>query len=147
MAEPRTLEATLDEIRAHGGRVTPARRAVLSAILDAGEHHFTAADVLTIVERSAPGPDRATVYRTLELLTELGFLRPLLLDGDATVYHRADHDHGHLVCESCGAITEIPAATLTDLTRALEDGSGFAIDMHSAAIPGTCARCMPSSRA
>ena len=145
VAEPRALEATLEEIRAHGGRVTPARRAVLSAILDAGEHHFTAADVLTIVEHTASGPDRATVYRTLELLTELGFLRPLLLDGDATVYHRADHDHGHLVCESCGAITEIPAATLTDLTRALEDDSGFAIDMHSVAIPGTCARCTPRS--
>jgi Fur family ferric uptake transcriptional regulator len=139
------METTLNEIRAHGGRVTPARRAVLSAILGAGEHHFTAAETLSIVERTTPRPDRATVYRTLELLTEIGLLRPLFLDGDATVYHRTDHDHGHLVCESCGAITEIPTATVSDLTRALQHDTGFAIDVHSVAISGTCARCVQQS--
>lgn len=140
------LEDTLAEIRSTGGRVTPARRAVLAAILDEGGHHFTAAEIFTAVERSKPRPDRATVYRTLELLTELGLLKPLQLDGDAAVYHRTDHQHGHLVCSECGAIVEIPEKTLTSLARALRRQTGFALDADSAAISGTCASCAERSR-
>ena len=93
---------------AEGGRVTPARRAVLEAILNVGEHHFTAAEISDAVESTDRRPDRATVYRTLDLLTELGVVTPLQLDSDAVVYHRTDHRHGHLVCDRCGAIVELP---------------------------------------
>jgi Fur family ferric uptake transcriptional regulator len=96
------------EIRARGGRVTPARRAVLAAVFDAGEHHFTAADIVAAVADAEARPDRATVYRTIDLLIELGLLTPLRLDGDAAVYHRTDHDHGHVLCLSCGAVLELP---------------------------------------
>ena len=139
-----TIESTLDEIRAHGGRVTPARRAVLSAILETGGHHFTAAEIFTAVERTSPQPDRATVYRTLELLTEIGLLTPLQLDGDAAVYHRTDHQHGHLVCKTCGAIVEMPAATLTRMRRTLLRQTGFTIDADRFALSGICARCAQS---
>jgi Fur family ferric uptake transcriptional regulator len=135
------LEDTLAEIRAAGGRVTPARRAVLSAILSAGEHHFTAADIFEAVAKAKPRPDRATVYRTLELLTEIGLLKPLQLDGDAAVYHRTDHHHGHLICGQCGAIVEMPAKTLTSLAQTLRTRTGFVIDADRFAISGTCARC------
>jgi Fur family ferric uptake transcriptional regulator len=140
-----TIESTLDEIRAHGGRVTPARRAVLSSILDAGEHHFTAAEIESAVERSSPQPDRATVYRTLELLTEIGLLTPLQLDGDATVYHRTDHHHGHLVCSTCGAIVEMPAATLAKNSRTVLRQTGFTIDTGRFALSGACERCAEAS--
>jgi Fur family ferric uptake transcriptional regulator len=136
-----SLEATLAEIRAGGGRVTPARRAVLRAVLEGGEHHFTAADIFDAVEGATPRPDRATVYRTLELLTEIGLLTPLQLEGDAAVYHRTDHHHGHLVCVSCGAIVEIPARTLTGLGDTVARQTGFRIDPERVAIPGSCARC------
>jgi Fur family transcriptional regulator, ferric uptake regulator len=144
------VDAALAEIREHGGRITAARRAVLAAILDAGEHHFTAAEVFAAVERTSPRPDRATVYRTLELLTEIGLLKPLQLDGDATVYHRTDHDHGHLVCERCGRITEIRAASLSNLAGTLTRETGFVIDVHGVAMSGTCGRCSeaaPATRA
>ncbi len=135
------VDVALAEIREHGGRITAPRRAVLAAILDAGEHHFTAADVFTAVDRTSPRPDRATVYRTLELLTEIGVLKPLQLDGDATVYHRTDHDHGHLMCQQCGGITEIGAATLSDLAATLMRETGFVIDLDGVAVSGTCGRC------
>jgi Fur family transcriptional regulator, ferric uptake regulator len=136
-----SLDATLAEIRAGGGRVTPARRAVLRAVLEGSGHHFTAADIFDAVEGATPRPDRATVYRTLELLTEIGLLTPLQLDGDAAVYHRTDHRHGHLVCIGCGAIAEIPARTLTSLGDTMERQTGFRIDPERVAIPGSCARC------
>jgi Fur family ferric uptake transcriptional regulator len=135
------LDDTLADIRALGGRVTPARRAVLTAILDGGEHHFTAAEVFAAVEHTRPRPDRATVYRTLDLLIELGLLKPLQLDGDATVYHRTDHRHGHLVCTQCGAIVEIPRATLAGVARSLRRDTGVTIDAERVAIAGTCADC------
>jgi Fur family transcriptional regulator, ferric uptake regulator len=136
-----TIESTLDEIRAHGGRVTPARRAVLSAILDAGRHHFTAAEIFTAVEQTSPQPDRATVYRTRELITEIGLLTPLQLDGDAAVYHRTDHHHGHLVCSSCGAIVEMLEATLAKMSGTVLRQTGFTIDTERFALSGTCDRC------
>jgi Fur family ferric uptake transcriptional regulator len=136
------LESTLAEIRAHGGRITPARRAVLAAVLDAGEHHFTAADVLAAVEQAEPQPDRATVYRTLELLTEIGLLKPLPLNGDAIVYHRTDHRHGHVVCGVCGAITEVPEQALIEFARTLQQGTHFTIDADRIAVSGTCEGCV-----
>jgi Fur family ferric uptake transcriptional regulator len=140
------LESTLDEIRAHGGRVTPARRAVLAAILDAGEHHFTAADVLAAVDKTHPQPDRATVYRTLELLTAIGILKPLQLNGEAIVFHRTDHRHGHVVCRVCGVITEVPEPALTDFARTLRDQTHFTIDADCVAVSGTCERCTDTAR-
>ncbi len=134
-------EHTLAEIRAQGGRVTPARKAVLEAILNAGEHHFTAAEIFDAVENADPRPDRATVYRTLELLTELGVLTPLQLDADAVVYHRTDHRHGHLVCDGCGDIVELPRTALTTLARKVQHDTGFVIDTDRVAIAGVCATC------
>jgi Fur family ferric uptake transcriptional regulator len=135
------LENTLAEIRAHGGRITPARRAVLAAILDAGQHHFTAADVLAAVEQAEPPPDRATVYRTLELLTEIGLLKPLQLNGEAIVYHRTDHRHGHVLCGVCGAITEVSEQALIDFASTLQRQTHFTIDVDRVAVSGTCERC------
>jgi len=135
------VDRTLAEIRAGGGRVTPARRAVLAAILDAGRHHFTAAEIFAAVDGTRSRPDRATVYRTLELLTELGVVTPLQLAGDATVYHRSDHRHGHLVCAGCGAVVEIPDTALRVIGSALEDETGFVVDPGRVAIPGRCRAC------
>ena len=140
------VERTLAEIRAGGGRVTPARRAVLAAILDTGGHHFTAAEIFAAVEDTLPRPDRATVYRTLDLLTELGVVTPLQLDGEATVYHRADHRHGHLVCIGCGAVVELPEAALQLLAASLEDGTGFVLDAERVAIAGWCQTCARKER-
>jgi Fe2+ or Zn2+ uptake regulation protein len=135
------LEDTLAEIRAQGGRVTPARRAVLEAILGAGEHHFTAAEIFDAVDATQPRPDRATVYRTLDLLTELGVLTPLQLDSDAVVYHRTDHRHGHLVCDACGDVVELPRSALSALARKVRHDRRFVIDTDRVAIAGLCERC------
>jgi Fe2+ or Zn2+ uptake regulation protein len=139
------LEETLAEIRAQGGRVTPARRAVLEAILGAGEHHFTAAEIFDAVEAAQPRPDRATVYRTLDLLTELGVLTPLQLDSDAVVYHRTDHRHGHLVCDACGDVIELPRRAVAALARKVLHDRGFVVDPDRVAVPGLCARCAPET--
>ena len=138
---PVSVERALAEIRAGGERITPARRAVLSAILDAGAHHFTAAEIMSADEHAEPRPDRATVYRTFDLLVEVGVLTPLQLDGEATVYHRTDHRHGHLLCTRCGGIVEIPEGTLRTLADTVAARTGFVVDADRVAISGSCGPC------
>jgi Fur family ferric uptake transcriptional regulator len=135
------LTATLEAIRRGGGRVTPAREAVIEAVLDADHHHFTAADIFEAVEGGPARPDRATVYRTLDLLIELGVLTPLQLDAAAVVYHRTDHSHAHLICEGCGAVVELDRPTLDAIDRAVAKRTGFTIDRPRVAIAGRCASC------
>jgi Fur family ferric uptake transcriptional regulator len=137
-----SVESTLAEIRAGGGRITPARRAVLSAILDAGVHHYTAAEILAAVEGAPSRPDRATVYRTLDLLVELSVLTPLQLCGEATIYHRSDRRHGHLVCTRCGAIVEVPEFFLRRIGDALAARTGFVVDTEQVAMRGACRHCV-----
>jgi Fur family ferric uptake transcriptional regulator len=139
------IERTIAEIRSNGGRVTPARRAVLGVVFDAAEHHFTAAEIMAAVEQAEPRPDRATVYRTLELLTAIGLLKPLQLDGDALVYHRTDLRHGHLVCRACGQVAEVPDRILTELAQVLERDCAFTIDAATVAISGACRVCAPGA--
>jgi Fur family ferric uptake transcriptional regulator len=135
------LAQILDEIRHTGGRVTPAREAVLRAVLEADEHHFTAAEIFDTVEDSPARPDRATVYRTLDLLTELGILTPLQLDAPAVVYHRSDHSHAHLICDRCGTVVELDRTTLDAVDRAVKRRTGFNIARPRVAISGLCERC------
>jgi len=134
-------EVALEAIRAAGGRVTAPRLAVLDAVLDVGGHHFTAADIFATVGKAKQSTDLATVYRTLELLTEIGLLDQLQLDGGAAVYHRADHPHGHLICSECGAVVELPATLLSDLGRRVRQRTGFAIDAARVGVSGLCADC------
>lgn len=138
---PSPVDKLLDEIRGHGGRVTPARRAVLDAILNGTAHHFTAADVYDAVRVAEPGTNRATVYRTLDLLTGMGILKPLQLDSGSTVYHRTDHRHGHLTCTTCGRVVELPAALLGDMAHTIRHQLGFTLDTDRFAATGTCDRC------
>jgi Fur family ferric uptake transcriptional regulator len=135
------LARTLEEIRSSGGRVTPAREAVLRAVLEGDQHHFTAADIFEAVEGSPARPDRATVYRTLDLLTELGILTPLQLDASAVVYHRTDHSHAHLICVRCGEVVELDRPTLDALDRTIKRRTGFNVDRARVAITGVCAAC------
>jgi Fur family ferric uptake transcriptional regulator len=136
-----SVEVALEAMRATGARVTGARRNVLHAVLDAGEHHFTAAEICAAVRPANPRPDRATVYRTLELLTELRVLSQLQLDGGATVYHRADQPHGHLVCQRCGRVEELPAKTVTAMASRIRRDHGFTLDPTGIALGGLCQPC------
>ena len=147
---PRVL-AAVGRLRAAGERVTPARRAVLRVIdaADAADEHLTAEQIGTRVARDAPEVHRATLYRTLTSLTELGILQHVHLGGSATVYHldaaveRAvhRHDHAHVQCSVCGRVQDVPADVLDDARRRVRERLGFELDTSHAALLGTCRDC------
>ena len=110
------VQTALDELRARSERVTPARRAVLE-VLDATADHLTAEEIVAQAERSAPGVHRATVYRALATLGELGLITHTHLGGSAAVYHLsppasptagASASHAHLQCTRCHAVIDVP---------------------------------------
>jgi Fur family transcriptional regulator, ferric uptake regulator len=113
----------------------------LRAMFDSDEHHLTANDILATVADVDPEPDRATVYRTLELLTELGVVEHVHLGHSAAVYHLSDVPHQHLVCDRCGAVVQVPLSLFGPLLQQIEDDFAFAVEPGHFALTGLCKAC------
>ncbi len=125
-------------LRAAGQRVTKPRTTVLAALVAAGSEHLTAEELL---ERVGGPVHRATVYRTLEGLAEVGLVAPVRLGRGITAYHVAHRAHLHAQCDRCGRVVDVPAAALDDTTRRLRTATGFRLDGARATLPGLCADC------
>lgn len=128
------------DLRQRGYRLTPQRQLVLEAV-DTLEH-ATPDDILCEVRRTASGVNISTVYRTLELLEELGLVSHAHLGHGAPSYHLADrHHHIHLVCRDCADVIEADLSVVAEFTEKLRADFGFETDMKHFAIFGRCAGC------
>lgn len=131
------------ELRAGGQRITTARRALLD-VLASTDEHLHADDIAERMAAHAPDVHRATVYRTIESLVQLGVVTHVHLPHGAATYHLAavdDHDHLHLACRVCGAVVDAPHDLLDPVIRAARDQIGFTLDPHHVALTGWCADC------
>ncbi len=143
---PSTVSAVLDLVRERGGRVTSARRLLLEAIYEAGGHR-TAEELAAFVQARAPDVHLSTIYRNLEDLQELGVIVHAHLGHGPSTYHLASTAHGHLVCDTCGAVIEAPDDLFTGLSQSASSRFGFTIDPHHFAMLGRCRGCKSSSQA
>lgn len=134
----RELTATL---RQRGHRMTPQRQLILSA-LGSFEGHVSAEEIHQKVASQFPQVNISTVYRTLELLEELGLVTHTHFDDGVTQYHLASAGiHQHLVCRGCGSEQELDLALLEPLARKLHEAYGFSADLAHFAIVGLCREC------
>jgi Fur family ferric uptake transcriptional regulator len=134
-----------DVLRSRGLRLTAQRQLVLEAVYSLG--HATPDQVHGAVSRTAAGVNITTVYRTLELLEELGLVTHAHLSHGSPTYHAAGEDqHVHLVCRDCGEVDEVAPSMLDDLVRTLEGERGFRVDIGHVALFGVCARCTESEK-
>ncbi len=138
---PERLDSLLEAVRRGGGRVTSARRALLTALLEAEGHHLTAPDLAAAVQRAAPDVHLSTIYRALESLEALGIIDHAHLGHGRAVYHLSDEPHQHLVCEQCETVLEVPDDVFGELARTLRRVYGFALRPHHFAVVGRCAAC------
>jgi Fur family transcriptional regulator, ferric uptake regulator len=131
----------LEALKHRGYRMTPQRRAIVSEIMGT-QGHIAAQDVVQRVKDRLPGVNDSTVYRTLDLLEEMGFLSHAHL-GAGPAYHHAGHDnHVHLICERCGATVQLPVIEAVPLQESIEKTTGFHPDFTHFAISGLCKDCM-----
>lgn len=138
------VEKAVQAVRAAGERVTPGRRAVLEVLAEA-HRHLDADAIAERVNDLVPGVHRATVYRSLSSLTDIGVVTHTHVPGASTIYHLASSDqhppHGHLQCTGCGRFVDLPLDAMEDLAEKVRADSGFVIETEHAALLGTCRSC------
>jgi Fur family transcriptional regulator, ferric uptake regulator len=129
-----------EQLRARGYRVTPQRQLVLEAV--ARLDHATPEEIAAQVQQTARGVNISTIYRTLELLEQIGMVTHNHLHHGAPTYHLATHaDHVHLVCGDCGRVSEIGPDAIRPLITALDERHGFQTDVGHLTVFGRCADC------
>lgn len=139
-AKATSIEDVLALVRANGGRVTNAKRLVVTALFDRSGH-LTADELTTEVRAAAPDIHPSTIYRNLDELERLGVITHTHLGHGPSTYHLAGRTHGHLVCEQCGATIEIADSMLHSLARRADQEFGFEVNPHHSAVLGLCRNC------
>jgi Fur family transcriptional regulator, ferric uptake regulator len=143
------VQAALDELRSRRERVTRVRRAVIE-VLDRTAEHLDADQIVGLAEEWAPGLHRASVYRALATLGELGLVTHTHIGGSATVYHLSveaaeaaveTQSHAHLQCSSCQRVFDMPVEVLHPLAARVERELGFRLEPQHSALLGICADC------
>ena len=124
-------------LRARGYRITPQRLAVLEALHTAG--HLSPAQVYERVKKT--GMTEATVYRTLEFLTENNIVFAAHNSGGHLTYELGGHDHHHLVCRACGAQVDLEPAALQGLVSTLEQQTSYRLNAGHFTLFGLCPVC------
>jgi len=123
-----------------GYRLTPQRQLVLRAVEKLG--HATPDEILVEVQQHASAVNVSTIYRTLEVLEELGLVRHAHLSDRAPTYHSvSDHEHFHLVCRNCHRVISVDPDVVAPLASRLREEQGFVIDVGHLAIFGECVEC------
>ncbi len=127
-----------ERLRASGHRLTPQRKAVLEAVEALG--HATPDQVYAEVRER--GINLSTVYRTLELLDDLGLIHHAHLSDRAPTYHAAGgHVHSHLVCRGCHAVLSVSGEDMATALGPVVAPLGFSPDYGHLTVFGTCADC------
>ncbi|KJD54180.1 Fur family transcriptional regulator, partial [Bacillus amyloliquefaciens] len=122
------METRIDRIKkqlhSSSYKLTPQREATVRVLLENEEDHLSAEDVYLLVKEKSPEIGLATVYRTLELLTELKVVDKINFGDGVSRYdlrkEGAAHFHHHLVCMECGSVVEIEEDLLEDVEEIIE---------------------------
>ncbi len=130
-------------LRARGVRMTAPRRAVLQALARSGSH-VSADELHALVHAGHPDVNLSTVYRTMDLLADAGIVDHVHLGHGPAEYHLVGDDHGHLVCNECGAVVELTGEVGEGIVATVADRLGFHLDLRHFALTGWCTGCRPS---
>jgi Fur family ferric uptake transcriptional regulator len=141
-ARPGLWTQIRDELRARGLRWTPQRRLILD-VLEATDGHITGADLVERCRERDPDTTPSTVYRTLDILEELGYIRHSHSAAGREEFHvLPGREHGHLECRVCGRTLELEPDDAASLVRPIRARFGFVPDVGHLTISGRCAACV-----
>ena len=115
-----------------------------SLVLDAVNRlksHATADEVYAEVAATHPNISKATVYRNLNLLSEMGMIRKLEIPGGADRFDHICKEHCHVKCEKCGRLIHLECETLDSLGKHMLKNHGFAVNSMKTVFYGICENC------
>ena len=139
--DPRIWDTVRERLHDRGLRWTPQRRTLVTVLTET-HGHVTGAELVERCRQRDPATIPSTVYRTLDVLEDLGIVRhghgP---DGREEYHVLPDAVHGHLHCNGCGASWEISADEAASIVRSLDVERGFEVDLSHVTIVGRCRSC------
>nr|WP_330368590.1 Fur family transcriptional regulator [Alkaliphilus metalliredigens] len=139
------MDSLKERLKERGYKLTPQRRATLDIIMQTQGKHLNTEEIYDLVKEKCPEIGLATVYRTLQLLDDMNVISKLNLDDGCIRYelntHEDDHQHHHLICQSCGTIIEVDIDLLDHLEAEIEKCYNFVIKDHKVKFFGICSKC------
>ena len=138
---PEPWASARSHLQKRGLRWTPQRRQVIDVLAESSGH-VTGAEIVKRCRDRDPATVPSTVYRTLDVLEELGLVRHGHgADGREEYHVRPAEDHGHLYCAGCGRQWELADAQLHEFVLHIERKSRFSVDLSHTTLVGRCADC------
>jgi len=135
------LETVTQQLTERQFKITRQRRAVMSAIAESDARR-SPAEIYARARRGCRDLGLATVYRTLDILADIGAVRRVHLDDGCEGFAPASAEHGHhLICSQCNATIEFEDCDMTAVLERLEDRTGFTIEKHWLELVGHCPNC------
>ena len=133
-------------LKQNGLKVTTQRIAILEVLKNRPEEHLTAEQIYEVVKQKYPEIGLATVYRTIQVLSDLNLIDKLNLDEGCVRYEisrnaREVHHHHHLICLECGSVFTFCDDLLENLEKRIEDTMGFSVSDHEVKLYGQCVSC------
>lgn len=121
-------------------RITTQRSLVLEAVKEF-QCHVTADEVYHTIVKKYPHISRGTVYRNLNLLSDIGEIRKVEMPSGADRYDHLCHEHYHARCVKCRRIFDVEMEYIADLEKNIKDTHGFEISGHDVIFKGICLEC------
>ena len=125
-------------------RKTIQRSLVLDAV-NKLHNHATADEIYDAVIIEHPNISKATVYRNLNTLSEMGEIRKLEIPGGADRYDHCTHNHCHIKCDKCGRLFDVDMDYISGLENNIRDTRGFDFTGYDIIFRGTCPECKKHS--
>src|ERR1051325_4734596 len=140
MGKQAAKQRFIDFLATKSLRLTSQRVAIVETVFNT-EEHFTAEQLLAWSRERDKSVSRATVYRTLPLLTESGLVREMDFGKDYKFYdpNYAEHpNHNHIICQDCEKIVEFESDKIEQIESEISQRLGFAVKTHRLQITGSC---------
>lgn len=142
-----TADEVMQRLKEMGCKLTPQRRMLVEAVVEAGDAELTADDIYQKVRSVYPDVGLDTIYRNLRLLVRLNVVDEVKLPGRLAHYSlNRDFHHHELICLECGAEVPLTHCPIKELEALAREQHGFLIASHRIELFGYCPRCAEAAQ-
>ena len=139
------IERLKNNLKGKGYKLTPQRRSIIDSIIKNEGNHLTTEELYDLVKVECPEIGLATVYRTVQLLEDIGVVCKLDLNDGCNryelIHEDENHQHHHLICTNCGKVIEVQGDLLEGLENQIQKTYNFEVKNHSLKFYGFCNEC------